>query len=39
MKNDAVTSQGIDEMTSGKFGIGTKNREGAIPGSDGERRI
>lgn len=38
MKNDAATSAGIDEIETGRFGTGTKNREGVVPGSDHEAR-
>jgi len=37
VKNDNITVGGVNEMESGQFTTGTKNREGAIPG-DHERR-
>jgi len=37
VKNDNITVGGVNEMESGNFTVGTKNREGAIPG-DHERR-
>jgi len=37
-KNDAVTVGGVNEMESGQFTQGTKNREGVVPG-DQERRF
>jgi len=37
VKNDNITIGGVNEMESGNFTVGTKNREGAIPG-DHERR-
>ncbi len=35
MKDNATTSAGIDELETGNFSAGTKNREGVVPGSDG----
>jgi len=37
-KNEGIAREGQAEIQEGKFGVGTKNREGAIPGADGERR-
>jgi hypothetical protein len=38
VKNDAATSAGIDEIETGRFSQGTKNREGVVPGSGHEVR-
>jgi hypothetical protein len=37
-KNENITSQGIDEIETGRFSAGTKVREGVVPGSDHEAR-
>jgi len=37
-KNKNIARAGEAEVQTGKFGSGTKNREGVVPGSDGERR-
>jgi len=37
-KNKNIARAGEAEVQTGKFGLGTKNREGVVPGSDGERR-
>jgi len=37
-RNSAIAAAGENEITTGQFSHGTKNREGAIPGADGDRR-
>ncbi|PSS28059.1 hypothetical protein M430DRAFT_55466 [Amorphotheca resinae ATCC 22711] len=37
-RNSAIAAAGEDEMASGRFNRLTKNREGVVPGADGERR-
>jgi len=37
-RNNAIAAAGENEITTGQFSHGTKNREGAIPGADGDRR-
>jgi hypothetical protein len=36
--NSTIATAGEHEVTTGQFSHETKNREGAIPGSDGDRR-
>jgi len=38
IKNDRIARQGEAEIQEGRFAKSTKNREGVVPGSDGERR-
>lgn len=37
-RNNDIAAAGENEMTTGQFSHGTKNREGAIPGADGDIR-
>jgi hypothetical protein len=38
VKNNNTTSQGIDEIETGRFSAGTKNSEEFAPGTDHEAR-
>jgi len=37
-KNSSIANAGDNEMATGKFAASTKNREGALPGADHEKR-
>jgi len=37
-RNAQVANAGADEIQEGRFSHATKNREGVVPGADGERR-
>ncbi|KAK0105404.1 hypothetical protein ONS96_004795 [Cadophora gregata f. sp. sojae] len=39
LKNEAVANSGDRERLTGTFAGETKNREGVVPGADGERRF